>query len=215
MSTTVIICTALISGIAALLLTRWMRKLAKAESFWLSGHLHVAVAALAGAGAATLASNWAELIGYALLGVGCALLFVIDLAVFRLPNKIVGPLYLIMLGALASAAVVEHDPMRLLRALGLGTLAFAVYVLLAVIRPGQLGRGDVKLAGVLGLFLGWLGWSQALLGLLGAFLLSAVVGIAIVKVMRLDLRTLIPFGPFMVAGAALGAALGPGVLTIG
>jgi leader peptidase (prepilin peptidase)/N-methyltransferase len=215
MSTTVIISTALLAGLSALAMTRWMHAVAKLKSFWLSTYLHVAVAALAGAGAATLADNWAELAGYTLLSVGCALLFVIDLAVFRLPNIIVGPLYLIMLTALGAATVVEQDPLRLLRAVGVAAFVVLLYLVLKIIKPSDLGLGDVKFAGVLGLFLGWLGWSQALLGLLGAFALSAVVGLTMVVLLRTNLRSMIPFGPFMVVGAALGAALGPAALAIG
>ena len=51
-----------------------------------------------------------------------------------------------------------------------------MYLVLALIRRGQLGIGDVKFGGVIGLFLGWLGWGEALLGMLAAFILSAVVG---------------------------------------
>src|SRR6476620_10639663 len=117
MSITMIICTAVVAGLTALGLTRWMRRVAKVNSVWLAHYLHVPLAAALGAGAALLADNWAELVGYTLLGIGCALLTVIDLAAMRLPNVIIGPLYLLLLSALAVATLLNADPMRLLKAL--------------------------------------------------------------------------------------------------
>src|SRR3954451_9160705 len=99
MSTTVIVLTALVAGLCALGLTRWMRGVAKIKSPWVGSYLHVVLASGAGAGAAVLADNWAELVGYTLLGVGCALLVVVDLAAMRLPNVIIGPLYLLLLAS--------------------------------------------------------------------------------------------------------------------
>ena len=122
---------------------------------------------------ALLADNWAELVGYTLLGIGCALLFVVDLAAMRLPNVIIGPMYLLLLTALGVATLLTGDPIRLLKALGCGAAMMGIYLVMALIRRGQLGMGDVKFGGVLGLFLGWLGWGEALLGMLAAFILSA------------------------------------------
>src|SRR4051812_2388572 len=107
---TITIITALVAGLCALALTPWMRKVAKVKSTWLGSYLHVVLAAAAGAGAAQLAHNWAELVGYTLLGVGCALLVVVDLAASRLPNVIVRPLYLVLLTSLGVATLLNGDP---------------------------------------------------------------------------------------------------------
>ena len=214
MSITVTMITAVVAGLCALGLTRWMRHVAKVKSTWLVSYLHVILAAAAGAGAARLADNWAELVGYTVLGIGCAMLVVVDLAALRLPNVMVGPLYLLLLGALVVATILDRDPLRLLQAVGCAVAMMAVYLLLSVIRRGQLGMGDVKFAGVIGLFLGWLGWSEALLGMLAAFALSGVVAIGMLWIWRMGLQLKFPFGPFMVAGAVVGAAAGPGFLAI-
>jgi leader peptidase (prepilin peptidase)/N-methyltransferase len=66
-----------------------------------------------------------------------------------------------------------------------------------------MGFGDVKLAGVLGLVLGWLGWSILLVGGFLGFLLGAVVGGALMAVRKAGRKSKIPFGPFMLAGALL------------
>ncbi|HET9648753.1 MAG TPA: A24 family peptidase [Microlunatus sp.] len=212
MSVIVIVGAALVSGLAASALTRWMRRVAGVESFWLASGLHVAFAVVAGAGAAALADGWAEMVGYTLLGLGCALLVVIDLAALRLPDVVVGPLYLVMLITLAVAAGVNGEPLRFVRAVGAAALLVGVYFVLAFISPSGMGLGDVKFAGVLGLFLGWLGWPQVILGMLAAFLLSAAVGLALMAVKRISRKTALPFGPWMVAGAAIGAAWGSTVL---
>ena len=214
MSITMIICTAVVAGLTALGLTRWMRQVAKVSSFWLAHYLHVPLAAALGAGAALLADNWVELVGYALLGVGCSLLVVVDLAASRLPNVIIGPLYLALLTSLGAATLLDGDPIRLLKALGCGAVMMGVYLVLALVRRGQLGMGDVKFGGVLGLFLGWLGWGEALLGMLAAFILSAVVGLGLMWFFKMTRKHMLPFGPFMVIGAAIGTVAGSSFLAI-
>src|SRR3954452_1796391 len=195
MSITMIICTALVAGITALILTRWMRQVAKVNSFWLAHYLHVPLAAALGAGAAAMADNWAELVGYTLLGVGCSLLVVVDLAASRLPNVIMGPLYLVLLTSLGVATLLDGDPIRLLKALGCGAAMLVLYLVMALVRRGQLGMGDVKFGGVIGLFLGWLGWGEALLGMLAAFILSALVGLGMMWFFKMTRKHMLPFGP--------------------
>ncbi|MGQ0623681.1 MAG: prepilin peptidase [Sporichthyaceae bacterium] len=71
-----------------------------------------------------------------------------------------------------------------------------------------MGFGDVVLAPTLGLALGWLGWGPSLVGLLAAFACGSLVGVALVATQHTARRTAIPFGPFMIAGAAIGAFAG-------
>ena len=204
--------TALATGTAAVALTPWMQRLARAESWWLRSGVHALIAASAGAGVAVLAEGWAELAGFAILAVGCALLVVIDLAVKRLPDAIVGPLYLALFAALTAAAILDGNLAGLGRAAAASALAVAGYFLLAFISPAGLGLGDVKLAGVLAGFLGWLGWSEVLFGMLSAFALGAMVSLVLLAAGRVKRDSEIPFGPLMVAGAALAAAWAPQVL---
>ena len=208
MPATLVLSTALATGTASVALTPWMRRLAGGESRWLRSGLHAVVAACAGAGVAVLADGWAELAGFAVLAVGCALLVTIDLAVKRLPDAIVGPLYLALFAALAVAASLDGSPAGLNRAAAAAGLAVTGYFLLAFISPAGLGLGDVKLSGVLAGFLGWLGWSEVLFGMLAAFALNAAVALVLLAAGRATRHTEIPFGPLMVAGAALGAACG-------
>jgi leader peptidase (prepilin peptidase)/N-methyltransferase len=64
-----------------------------------------------------------------------------------------------------------------------------------------MGFGDVKLAGILGLYLGWLGWAELVTGGFLGFLFGGVVGGGLVLVRRAGRKSMLPFGPFMLAGA--------------
>jgi leader peptidase (prepilin peptidase)/N-methyltransferase len=83
-----------------------------------------------------------------------------------------------------------------------------LYLLLAMLYPGGMGLGDVKLAGVLGLFLGWLGWGELVVGAFGAFLLGGLFGVALLLGRRAGRKSSIPFGPWMLVGAWLGIFAG-------
>ncbi|MDQ4137436.1 MAG: prepilin peptidase [Actinomycetota bacterium] len=134
-----------------------------------------------------------------LAGISVALA-AIDLEVFRLPNKLVLPAYVVGALLLGAAAVLTGEPGRLVPA-ALGAIAmFGVYFLLALAQPGGMGMGDVKLAGVLGLFTGWLGLGPLLVGFLLAFLLGGLFSILLLAMRRATRRTGIPFGPWMLAG---------------
>lgn len=212
MSSTAVLLTALAAGLAALGLTPFMRTVARTDSAWLGSGMHTLLAGLGGTGAASLARNWPELVAFAVLGLACALLTVIDLAAYRLPDIIVGPMYPILFAAFAVAAGVGGDWSRFARAAAASGLLVVTYFLLAFISPSGLGLGDVKLAGLLGAFLGWLGWSHLLLGTVAAFSLSGVVAAILLLATNADRRSAFPFGPWMVAGAAVGAAWGSAFL---
>jgi leader peptidase (prepilin peptidase)/N-methyltransferase len=155
--------------------------------------------------------SWA-LPAFLLLAVAGVLLTVVDLQHRLLPNRVVlpalaGGAVLLLLPALADGA---WD--QLLRA-ALGAAAlFVAYLALALASPGGLGMGDVKLAALLGLYLGWVGWAAVVLGALAGFVVQAAVALALLATRRIGLRGELPFGPAMLAGAALvigGTALLP------
>jgi leader peptidase (prepilin peptidase)/N-methyltransferase len=77
-----------------------------------------------------------------------------------------------------------------------------------MIYPGGMGFGDVKLAGVLGLFLGFLGWPELVVGTFSAFVLGGLFSIALLLTRRATRKSGIPFGPWMLAGAWCGILFG-------
>lgn len=134
-------------------------------------------------------------------------LTVIDIRQHRLPDRLTLPAYPAALALLGIAVIYMQNAQRLLTHALLGLAAALVfYLLLAVIYPAGIGFGDVKLAGVLGLYLGWFGARAFLAGLAGGFVLAAVFGIALIAAGRATRKTQVPFGPFMLAGA-VGAIL--------
>ncbi|MEH1164953.1 prepilin peptidase [Micromonospora sp. CPCC 205539] len=132
----------------------------------------------------------------------------VDLACLRLPDPLVLAAGLLALGGLAGAALLAGTPGRLLGALVGAAVAGAAHVLLALLPGSRLGFGDVKLAAVLGLPLGWLGLDALLAGLLLPHLLHGglVLGLLVTRRVRRD--TLLPLGPALLAGAWLGVFLG-------
>ncbi|HZI38124.1 MAG TPA: A24 family peptidase, partial [Acidimicrobiia bacterium] len=75
-----------------------------------------------------------------------------------------------------------------------------------------MGMGDVKLAFSLGLYLGWLGWGQVFLGGFLAFLLGAVVGVALIAMKIKSRKDFVPFGPFLALGTMLTILWGDPIL---
>jgi leader peptidase (prepilin peptidase)/N-methyltransferase len=144
-----------------------------------------------------------------LVAVGIALA-AIDLDVQRLPNALTLPSYGVGVVLLGAAALSGGGTRPLIRALlGMAAL-YSVYFALAFAYPAGMGFGDVKLAGVLGLYLGWLGWGPWCVGAFAGFLLGAIVGGVVIATHRGGRKTAIPFGPFMLAGALLAIlAAGP------
>ena len=85
--------------------------------------------------------------------------------------------------------------------------------LLHQVKPGGLGYGDVRLAPVLGLHLGWLGWGYLPFGLFAGFLYGAVFGIALLAIRGSRARrTPVPFGPFLAAGTMTFVLVGAPIL---
>lgn len=142
-----------------------------------------------------------------LAAVGVALAL-IDLDVRRLPNALTLPSYGIAGALLGVAAFAGAGSAPFVRALlGMAAL-FGFYFLLVLVYPSGMGFGDVKLAGVLGLYLGWLGWGAVVVGAFSGFLLGALVGVGLMLFRGAGRKAKIPFGPFMLLGALIGVLAG-------
>jgi leader peptidase (prepilin peptidase) / N-methyltransferase len=145
----------------------------------------------------------AELPAFLFLAAVGVLLGVIDLQHRLLPNRIVVPALGIAVALLVVAAVPGQDWAALVRAALGAVVLFAVFLVLALIAPSGLGMGDVKLAALLGLYLGWISWNAVVIGAAAGFVVQAVVALALLATRRIGLRGELPFGPAMLLGAVL------------
>ncbi|HEY3546528.1 MAG TPA: prepilin peptidase [Propionicimonas sp.] len=145
-----------------------------------------------------------------LAAIGMALAL-IDLDVHRLPDAIVLPSYAVVTVLLLLASLNPGgtpDWPALLRALIGGATLWVFYFVLSVLWAGGMGFGDVKLAGILGAAMAWLGWGTLVIGAFAAFLVGGLFSIGLLASGRATRKSGIPFGPWMILGAAVGVAVG-------
>lgn len=145
------------------------------------------------------------LVPLAPVGVALAL---IDWRTRLLPTRIIAPTYLILIALVLIAALASGEPRLLLRAAVGWAVMGGIYVLLWVIYPAGMGYGDVRLSGLLGIVLGYLGLGELALGGWAGFLLGGVGGVVLVAFKVIDRRHN-PFGPWMLIGALVGIVAGP------
>jgi leader peptidase (prepilin peptidase)/N-methyltransferase len=135
---------------------------------------------------------------YLLAAVPGLLLALIDLRCLRLPDRLVGGL-----------AIVAGVPLAVLRPGRIGVALLAAgavliaYGIIALLPRRGLGLGDVKLAAVLALILGFAGWPAVLVGVLAPHVINGPVAIVLLLTGRAGRRKPIPFGPALLAGALI------------
>jgi len=155
---------------------------------------------LAGLGSASTDAWWSlPLVG--VLAAFGVMLGAIDSRTKLLPNAMLVRFVGATVPLLVLAAAASGEWGGLLGAVAGGAGLFAVYFLLALISPAGMGMGDVKLAGVLGLFGGWAGYAAWMGTLLGGFLLGGLAGVAVLLFSRGSRTSTFPFGPGMLLAA--------------
>jgi leader peptidase (prepilin peptidase)/N-methyltransferase len=167
-----------------------------------AGRLPLAVLAgvLGGVGSAVTEDPWSlPLVG--VLAAFGVILGAIDARTKLLPNAMLIRFTAATLPLLVLASAADGQWSSLLWAAAGSAGLFCVYFLLALISPGGLGMGDVKLAAVLGLFGGWAGYAAWMGTLLGGFVLGALAGVGILLFRRGQRNTTFPFGPGMLLAA--------------
>jgi leader peptidase (prepilin peptidase)/N-methyltransferase len=134
-----------------------------------------------------------------------------------LPRIVVLPLTAVVAALAVIDWIVRRDTDALVREVAGGLIAWFVFGLLWFVRRAGMGLGDVRLALPLGMLMAAASWNGWLVGLYAGFVLFAVfaIGLMLVKRDRTVLRKAYPFGPFMIAGAYAGMALGPHLPVIG
>ncbi|HUB74630.1 MAG TPA: prepilin peptidase [Solirubrobacteraceae bacterium] len=131
----------------------------------------------------------------------------IDLEHRIIPNRITLPGALLAL-ALGTALDPAGEPTRLIAGAGAGGFLLAA----ALAYPGGMGMGDVKLAAMMGLFLG----SAVAPALLVALLAGVAFGVALAarRGARSARKTAVPFGPFLALGALAAVFVGPQLVSV-
>jgi leader peptidase (prepilin peptidase)/N-methyltransferase len=170
----------------------------------------LASAVSAGAIGLVLGWSWSLLVLLPLVPVGVALA-VVDWRTRMLPTRLIAPAYAVTVVTILVAWLADGRDLADLERAALGWLVYGgMFFLLWFIYPRGLGYGDVRLSGVLGLALGWVGWSELLLGIWNGLLLGGIIGGVLALVTR---RRDYPFGPFMLVGALLAVVLGQPVMS--
>ncbi|MET0460765.1 MAG: A24 family peptidase [Ilumatobacteraceae bacterium] len=161
--------------------------------------VELTTAALFAALAASFGLRW-ELGGYLVFAAGLTVLTVIDLRTQRLPRRIIYMTAALGAPFLVAGALLVDEPVRLQWAIygSLGAVLF--FVLLYLGWRGSMGDGDVRLAALIGLFLGWIGPMHVPVGLFMGFLAGAVVG-SVLLARGASRRSKVAFGPYLALGA--------------
>ena len=209
------------SGVAAYLLGPWvLRRIPEPELD--EGETKTLYAAMAGPRAAAWCGGLAAVAGgllawrigwaaplaaWLVLGITGAVLGYIDIRTRFLPSAIIWPTYAAVAVLLTIASLVTGDWDALGRAAIAGAGTFVLFYLMWWVYPAGIGFGDVRLSGLLGGALGWLGWGELVIGMYGGFLFGAVLGVLLTAVKVFD-RKAFAFGPFMLAGALVGVLAG-------
>src|SRR6185436_5016989 len=134
----------------------------------------------------------------------------VPIALIDLDHRII-PNRLTAIGAVAALAIgaatdLDGVPEQVVA----GAAAGAFLLLAALARPGGMGMGDVKLAGMLGLFLG----REVAVALLVALVAGTLVGIGVMAQRGVEQgrKTAIPFGPFLALGGGVALLAGPALV---
>lgn len=176
----------------------------RAGLWWRSALVCTVIGALIGG---AIGLEWPLLFLVPLVPVGAALAL-IDWRTRLLPTRIIAPTYAVLVPLVVIAALASGEPKLLIRAAIGWAVMGGLYVLLWIIHPAGMGYGDVRLSGILGIVLGYLGVGQLALGAWSAFLLGGLGGVVLVALKVID-RKHNPFGPWMLIGAVLGIVAGP------
>lgn len=141
-----------------------------------------------------------DLFAYSWLAAAGVQLAAIDSKTRTLPTKVIWPTGILLASLFGMAAVLDYDAYPLIRsAVGMLVL-LTFYGALYFLRRGGLGGGDLRLSGLLGLALGWAGWTTVLAGTLLGWL-AAAIALSALRIGRGSVASRnIPLGPFLIFG---------------
>ncbi|HVV12101.1 prepilin peptidase [Amycolatopsis sp.] len=190
---------AVIGAGAQVLARRWMprpdhRRLLELAGAVATGSLFALLAWRLGAQLPLFAYSWLAMVSVPLA--------TIDWAIRRLPTTLILTGAGGMITLLCVTAGLDHDLAALLRALTGTVVILALYGALYVAIPGQFGGGDLRLGGLLGCALAWLGWTTLATGTLSGWV-AAALALLVQRAAggRSASNASLPLGPFLIIGA--------------
>jgi leader peptidase (prepilin peptidase) / N-methyltransferase len=210
-------CDAAISSRDNVPLLSWLLLRGRCRSCGLPISVHyplveAGTAVVFGVTAAHFGAGW-NLAIYLVLFVGLIPLAVIDGYQRLLPIRILYPVLATTVALLVADTLDDHEWRRLFIACACGAVWFSAYYVINLVRPHALGFGDVRLVGLLGLSVGWLGVSVVFI----AFFASNIIGIAVAIIMlalgRAQRDTPIPYGVYLALGAGFAVLFGPSIVS--
>ena len=161
------------------LLLRGRARCCGARISWRYPAVEAATGVAFAAVAAWLGASWA-LPAYLLLAAASIALAAIDVDTQRLPIVVVAPTFVAGMALLALASLAGSRPGAGVRAVAGAAVLWLLYRLLHAFSPRGMGYGDVRLAAVIGLFLGWLGWDRLAVGAFLGFLVGGLFGLVLI-----------------------------------
>ncbi len=175
--------------------------------------VEVAGGALFAATAWRIGPHW-PLLGFLVANAALLALALIDLEHMLLPRTIVLPVTLFTALWLTLSAAMAHHWHQWVVAVACSLVWGLAFWLLNFASPKALGFGDVRLAYLLGLLLGYLSVPTALLGFFTANVLGAVVGVYLIATKRASASHAVPYGVFLAAGTYVAFFVGRGILAL-
>lgn len=132
----------------------------------------------------------------------------IDVAIHRLPDPLIVLLAAVVVGGYSLTYLTDDIPVKTLLTAAIGgVVAMLGFLVLALMRAGAMGFGDVKLAGVLGFATAWFGWQTLAHWVVLSFITAGLVAIILILARRVRAADSIAFGPWLILGAATAIVL--------
>ena len=175
--------------------------------------VELGTAVLFGVVAARIGAH-AALPAFLVVTAGLVAISAVDLELFIVPNRILYPTLFVAAPLLLAAAAIDGDWSQARTAATGGLLGFGLLLVIHLVSPAGMGFGDVRLAGLVGMIVGWLSVGEVLVALFLGFLGAAVVGVLLIATGVKGRKDKVPFGPFLALGAILAILFGGPLLRL-
>ena len=134
-----------------------------------------------------------------LISVGVPL-SIMDIISRRLPNPLNFALFVLSAIIISISGIVDHAISRVISSFSDSLVLSISFLIVSFATRGGMGMGDVKLSAGIGVIAGFYGTQTLFLSTFLSFILGALVGVALLLLRKGNLKTTLPFGPFMIIG---------------